>query len=214
MIRDTASRPTIAVTDEYLDRLQDTYVEAARLAARAGFDGVDVKSCHRYLVSELLASHAREGKYGGSFENRTRFLREVMGRIRDEVPGLFVTTRMNVYDAISYPYGFGVSTEDYREPDLREPIDLIRGLRRFDMPLVNVTIGNPYYNPHYGPPFDRRLPAGGSARTPARGRGDSSTSRGRFRSRSAACRSLAEVTAGCVMMPYVAAGVVRAAGPR
>ncbi len=150
------------VTDDYLDRLQDTYVEAARLAARAGFDGVDVKSCHRYLVSELLASHTREGRYGGPFENRTRFLREVMERIRGEVPGLFVTTRMNVYDAISYPYGFGVSTEDYREPDLREPIELIRSLSRFDMPLVNVTIGNPYYNPHYGRPFDRSI-AGGAA---------------------------------------------------
>ena len=66
------------VTDDYLDRLQDTYVEAARLAAEAGFDGVDIKSCHRYLLSELLASFTREGKYGGSFENRTRMLRETL----------------------------------------------------------------------------------------------------------------------------------------
>jgi 2,4-dienoyl-CoA reductase (NADPH2) len=83
------------VTDDYLDRLQDTYVEAARLAAEAGFDGVDVKSCHRYLVSELLASSTREGKYGGSFENRTRPLRESLARIKDEVPGVFITTRLN-----------------------------------------------------------------------------------------------------------------------
>ncbi|MHB8902955.1 MAG: oxidoreductase, partial [Thermoguttaceae bacterium] len=145
------------VTDDYLDRLQDTYVEAARLAARAGFDGVDVKSCHRYLVSELLASHTREGRYGGSLENRTRFLREVMGRIRQEVPQVFVTTRMNVYDAISYPYGFGVSRDDYRQPDLSEPIELIRQLRQYGLPLINVSIGNPYYNPHYGRPFDRSV---------------------------------------------------------
>jgi NADPH-dependent glutamate synthase beta subunit-like oxidoreductase/2,4-dienoyl-CoA reductase-like NADH-dependent reductase (Old Yellow Enzyme family) len=145
------------VTDEYLDQLQDTYVEAARLAAQAGFDGVDVKSCHRYLVSELLASHTRKGKYGGSFENRTRLLREVMARIRQEVPQVFVTTRMNVYDAISYPYGFGVSESDYRVPDLAEPIELIRQLRQYDLPLINVSIGNPYYNPHYGRPFDRSV---------------------------------------------------------
>ena len=145
------------VTDEYLDQLQDTYVEAAKLAAKAGFDGVDVKSCHRYLVSELLASHTRKGKYGGSFENRTRFLREVMARIRQEVPEVFVTTRMNVYDAISYPFGFGVSEGDYQEPDLAEPIELIRQLRQYDLPLINVSIGNPYYNPHYGRPFDRSV---------------------------------------------------------
>lgn len=58
------------ITDEELDNLQETYVVAAALAARAGFDGVDIKACHRYLVSELLASFTREhGKYGGSFEN-------------------------------------------------------------------------------------------------------------------------------------------------
>ena len=145
------------VTDEYLDQLQDTYVEAAKLAAKAGFDGVDVKSCHRYLVSELLASHTRKGKYGGSFENRTRLLREVMGRIRQEVPEVFVTTRMNVYDAISHPFGFGVSEDDYHEPDLTEPIELIRQLREYDLPIINVSIGNPYYNPHYGRPFDRSV---------------------------------------------------------
>ena len=147
------------VSDDYLDRLQDTYVEAARLAARAGFDGVDVKSCHRYLVSELLASFTREGKYGGSLENRSRMLREVLGRVATQVPGVFITTRMNVYDAIPHPYGFGVDRDDYRVPDLREPIEVIGQLRGLGIPLVNVSIGNPYYNPHYGRPFDR--PAAG-----------------------------------------------------
>ena len=150
------------VTDEYLDRLQDTYVEAARLAARAGFDGVDLKSCHRYLVSELLASHTREGKYGGTLENRTRLLRESLEKIREAVPEVFVTTRLNVYDAIAYPYGFGVDREDYQVPDLSEPIEVIRQLIAIGIPLVNVTIGNPYYNPHYGRPYDRPV-AGGSA---------------------------------------------------
>ena len=142
------------VTDEYLDSLQDHFVEAARLAAQAGFDGVDIKSCHRYLVSELHASFTREGKYGGSFENRTRLLRESMSRIKQEVPEVFVTTRMNVYDAISYPYGFGVSKDDYRTPDLTEPLQLIEQLEEIGMPMLNISIGNPYYNPHYGRPYD------------------------------------------------------------
>ena len=65
----------VIVTDEYLDALTERYVQSALLAKEVGFDGVDIKSCHRYLLSELLASHTREGKYGGSFENRSRFLR-------------------------------------------------------------------------------------------------------------------------------------------
>jgi NADPH-dependent glutamate synthase beta subunit-like oxidoreductase/2,4-dienoyl-CoA reductase-like NADH-dependent reductase (Old Yellow Enzyme family) len=142
------------VTDEYLDRLQELFVEAAQLAAEAGFDGVDVKSCHRYLVSELLASFTREGRYGGSFENRTRFLLETLRRIRDHVPGVFIATRMNAYDAIPHPYGFGVSVADFRVPDLTEPVRLARELAALGVPVLNVSIGNPYYNPHYGRPFD------------------------------------------------------------
>ena len=142
------------VTDEYLDRLQDTYVETARLAAQAGFDGIDVKSCHRYLVSELLASHTRDGRYGGSFENRTRLLRESLGRIAESVKGIFITTRMNAYDAISHPYGFGVDESDCRTPDLTEPKLLAEALRDLGAPILNVSIGNPYFNPHYGRPYD------------------------------------------------------------
>ena len=143
------------VEDEYLDRLQETYVQTAKLAAIAGFDGVDVKSCHRYLVSELLASHTRRGKYGGSLENRSRLLRETLAKIAQAVPGLFVTTRMNVYDAISHPFGFGVDRDDYLKPDLAEPIELIGHLRELGIPLINVSLGNPYYNPHFGRPYDR-----------------------------------------------------------
>jgi len=145
------------VTDDYLDRLQDAFVEAARLAAQAGFDGVDVKSCHRYLMSELLASFTREGRYGGSLENRTRLLRETSARIRCEVPGVLVATRMNVYDAIPYPYGFGVNRENHEVPDLTEPLELIGQLRAQGLPILNVSIGNPYYNPQYNRPFDRPI---------------------------------------------------------
>ncbi|MGQ9559825.1 MAG: oxidoreductase [Candidatus Oleimicrobiaceae bacterium] len=149
------------ISDAELDRLQDMYVSAAKLAAQAGFDGVDVKACHRYLVSELLASFTRENsKYGGSLENRTRFLREVVERISQEVSGIFVTTRLNVYDAIEYPYGFGVSEEDHRVPDLAEPLQLVGRLKELGMPVLNLSIGNPYYNPHYGRPFDFPIKGG------------------------------------------------------
>ena len=144
------------ITDDELKRLEDVYVEAARLAYEAGFDGVDIKACHRYLISELHASFTRENSiYGGSFENRTRFFRNIVEKIRSAVPGLIVTSRMNAYDAMPYPYGFGMKQDGSMEPDLSEPIELVRFLSEHGAPLVNITIGNPYYNPHVNRPFDR-----------------------------------------------------------
>jgi 2,4-dienoyl-CoA reductase (NADPH2) len=148
------------VTDDYLDRLQDRYIEAAKLAARCGFDGVDIKCCHRYLFSELLAAHTRPGKYGGSFENRTRMLLSIVRRVRDEVPGVDVTLRMNVYDGHPYPWGWGVSQEDPAVPDMSEPLRLIGLLEEAGVKLVNVTVGNPYYTPHINRPFDTNVDGG------------------------------------------------------
>jgi 2,4-dienoyl-CoA reductase-like NADH-dependent reductase (Old Yellow Enzyme family) len=94
------------LSDDELDRLPDQYVAAAKLAARVGFQFVDVKQCHRYLLSELLAAKTRPGRYGGSLENRTRLARAIITRIRDEVPGLLIATRLNVYDGVP-PYSVG-----------------------------------------------------------------------------------------------------------
>lgn len=152
------------ISDAELEQLEDRYVEAAALAQRAGFDAVDIKACHRYLVSELHASFTREGRYGGTFENRSRFLRNVVAKIRESVPGLPVTSRLNVYDAMAYPFGFGVDREDPSRPDLEEPVALVRFLRSMGAPLVNITIGNPYFNPHVNRPFD--LPTTGGAIPP------------------------------------------------
>ncbi|HWQ54283.1 MAG TPA: FAD-dependent oxidoreductase [Bryobacteraceae bacterium] len=154
------------ISDDELKHLEDKYVEAALCAREAGFDGVDVKACHRYLISELHASHTRENSiYGGaSFENRSRFIRNVVAKIRDAAPGFLVTTRMNAYDAMAYPYGFGVSKEDPSTPALEEPIELVKFFRDCGAPLVNITIGNPYFNPHVNRPFD--LPTAGGAIPP------------------------------------------------
>jgi 2,4-dienoyl-CoA reductase-like NADH-dependent reductase (Old Yellow Enzyme family) len=145
------------ITDDELDRLQDDYIAAAKLAAKCGFDGVDIKSCHGYLLNELLGAHTREGKYGGSFENRTRFLRETLERVKNEVPSVFVTTRLNVYDAVKYPWGFGVSKDDYKQWDLSESKQLVALLYKLGVPLLNTTIGNPYFNPHYNRPYAKTI---------------------------------------------------------
>ncbi|MGD9498224.1 MAG: FAD-dependent oxidoreductase [Armatimonadota bacterium] len=143
------------ITDEELDRLQDAYVEAAHVAQRAGFDAVDVKACHGYLLYELLNAFTREGsRYGGSYENRARMVREVVARIREEVPGIAIVSRLSVYDAMPWPYGFGMATDGSMEPDLSEPVRLIEELRELGVCLINVAYGSPYYNPHVERPYD------------------------------------------------------------
>ncbi|MFN2132677.1 MAG: NADH:flavin oxidoreductase [Anaerolineae bacterium] len=142
------------ITDDELERLRDRFVEAARLAYEIGFDAVDCKSCHRYLLSELLAAHTRPGRYGGSFENRTRLHYEIVEQIQAEVPDLMVTMRLNGYDGHPYPWGWGVSEEDPRVPDLGEPIRFVRGLYERGMRLINITAGNPYFTPHINRPYD------------------------------------------------------------
>jgi 2,4-dienoyl-CoA reductase-like NADH-dependent reductase (Old Yellow Enzyme family) len=148
------------ITDEELDRLQDAYVTAAKWAAKCGFDGVDIKSCHGYLLNELLGAYTRDGKYGGSFENRTRFLRETLIRVRNEVPTIFVTSRLNVYDAVKYPWGFGVDRENYKKWDLTESKQLVAILREIGVPLLDITIGNPYFNPHFNRPYAKPIRGG------------------------------------------------------
>jgi len=149
------------VTDEYLDGLMDSFVEAARMAFEAGFDAVDVKSCHGYLINELFACYNRKGKHGGSFENRTRFVLDVVDKIRKELGREApVVTRLGIYDRIPYPYGWGVDKEDYTKPDLTEPKKLIAQLRERGVKLINITVANPYYNPHVGRPFNETIVGG------------------------------------------------------
>ncbi|NLF22755.1 MAG: flavin oxidoreductase/NADH oxidase [Lentisphaerae bacterium] len=141
------------VTDAWLDRLQDDFVRAARLAAAAGFDGVDVKACHGYLVSSLLGAHRREGRFGGDYANRTRLLKEMIARIRDDQPGLLLASRLNLFDGIAHPYGFGVKPGGGAdEPDLGEPLRLARELADLGLPLLSVTLGFPRFDSRHGRP--------------------------------------------------------------
>ena len=157
------------VSDEYLDTLAPLYAETAALAVEAGFDGVDVKSCHGYLFQELLAAFSREGRYGGSFENRARLYLDCVRAVKAVIPeGFLLTTRLSVSDMVEYPYGFGTTAEgklDFTEPDL-----LLERLVAEGVQMLNVTVGNPYYNPHVNRPYRKggyippETPAEGLAR--------------------------------------------------
>ena len=142
------------LSDDDLKRVSAALINGAVLAEKAGFDGVDIKCCHRYLNSELLSAYLREGNYGGSFENRTRLLLEsVKGAVENTSKDFIVTTRLNVYDGFAYPYGFGVKNDGSLDFEPTEPIELIKQLYALGVRMVNVSMGNPYFNPHVNRPF-------------------------------------------------------------
>lgn len=169
------------ISDEELDRLVEDFVRAARLAQEAGFHFVDIKHCHGYLGHELLSACERPGRYGGSFENRTRFLREVVRGVKAEAPAFLLGVRLSAFDFIPYqpgpdgvgqpaawdgPYRFGFGVDplspatDY---ELTEPNAFLELLEKLGVPLVCITGGSPYYTPHIQrpalfPPSDGYLP--------------------------------------------------------
>ena len=155
-LEDTPLPADRIVSDDDLRRFEEAYTQTARLCQQAGFDGMDVKCCHRYLACELLSAYTRPGAYGGSFENRTRFLKNCYRAAQAGLTAgdFFLTSRINAYDGFPYPYGFGVR-EGSLEPDMTEAIQLIRELEaEFHIPLINITMGNPYKNPHVNRPYD------------------------------------------------------------
>jgi len=153
------------LSDNDIKRLIDDFVEACRLAQKAGFRWVDIKHCHGYLGHEFLSGFDRAGEFGGSFENRTRFLRDIVAGIRAEVPGLGIGVRLSVFDFV--PFQPGISDDRTGVPQqasgyryafggdgnglgisLIEPQRFLELLKTLNIDLVCSTCGSPYYNPH------------------------------------------------------------------
>ena len=161
------------LSDDDLKRIEDAYIAAAKRIVKLGFDFIDLKQCHRYLLNELLASHERPGAYGGSFENRTRLVRNVIGRIRSEVSkDIMLASRISICDFTPYTKGadgrgiplpyttpykwsFGVDPLHPETPDLTEPKQLVALLKSLGVSLLNISMGNPYNNMHFGRPFEK-----------------------------------------------------------
>ncbi len=144
------------LTDDDLKRIQDQFVASSKLVARSAFNAVDLKACHGYLIVDLLSSKSRQNSIFGGEETskRFRFLLETIDRIKDEVPGIIVTTRLNISDL--YSGGFGV--DENGQPDFTEPLLLVEQLKLRGVSLVNLTMGSPYFNPHITRPFDTPVP--------------------------------------------------------
>jgi NADPH2 dehydrogenase len=157
---------SVVWTDGDLEKLIDRYVDAAKLAERVGFHFVDVKACHGYLLHEFLSARVRPGKFGGDLEGRTRVLRTIIERIRNESPKLMIGVRLSIFDMLpfqqsgdvgtpmqwpdnkEYLYGFGNSLSNPMQIDLQEPLQLLRWLKDLQVCAVNLSCGSPYYNPH------------------------------------------------------------------
>lgn len=151
-----AADDSCIVTDDYLKSLEESFGKAALLAKKAGFDAVDIKSCHGYLLAELLSAYDRPGQYGGNYENRTRLLKNGIKAAKVwEDENFQVTCRLGIYDGYEYPWGFGVSEESGLKPDLKEPIRLVKELYgNCGIQMMNLTMGNPYATTHVTRPFD------------------------------------------------------------
>ncbi len=162
------------LTDGEIRAIIEQYHRAAHLAWELGFDFVDVKHCHGYLGHEFLSSHTREGDYGGSFENRTRFLREIVEGIHSLALGLKIGVRVSAFDTVPfrpdpelstpaklgpgipepyqhllpYRWGFGLNPDEPTQVTLSDAMQFLSLLEQLNIPLVNLTAGSPYYNPH------------------------------------------------------------------
>ncbi len=156
------------VTDEEVEDIIRHFISAAKIAQEAGFDFVDIKHAHGYLGHEFLTAYDRPGKFGGSFENRTRFFREIAEGIKREVPGLDISARVSLFDIFPfvkgedgvgkpmdwpagkpYPYAFGGDgTGMDMDPDLKETVQFIDVLKECGVGLICATVGSPYYNVH------------------------------------------------------------------
>lgn len=166
------------MTDDEVKRLIEDYARAAKIAWEVGADFVDVKHCHGYLLHEFLGAHTRPGEFGGSFENRTRPLRDIVAAIRAVAPGLGIGVRLSAFDAVPfkpnaeaaepgklgpgipedfshclpYRYGFAINQNNPVEYDLTETFQFLELCRQLEIKLVNLSAGSPYYNPHFGRP--------------------------------------------------------------
>jgi 2,4-dienoyl-CoA reductase-like NADH-dependent reductase (Old Yellow Enzyme family) len=153
------------LSDAEIDDLIGDFIKAAVRAEQAGYRFVDLKHCHGYLGHEFLSATTREGRYGGPFENRTRFLRELVKGVRRDAPSLLIGVRLSAFDLLPfkmgddrrgipephdgrYPHAFGGDAENPLTIDLSETFRFFDLLNELDIKLVCVSAGSPYYNPH------------------------------------------------------------------
>lgn len=132
------------LSEEEVEHIMDEFVTAAKIAYNAGADGIDLKLCHGYFGSQMIRPHNdRKWKFGGSWENRTRFPYELMERIRKEVPdkNFLIGSKISAWEG--FPGGFGTEGPHSPVMDLTEPLDLIKGLEERGASFIVQSAGSP-----------------------------------------------------------------------
>jgi len=128
--------PRALAEDEILAVVQQ-FANAARLAKQCGFDGVQIHSAHGYLISQFLSSrhNKRDDQWGGSLENRMRFLKAIYKAIREEV-------------GETYPVGIKLNSADYMKGGFSEDesMQVVETLGKLGIDLIEVS-GGTYESP-------------------------------------------------------------------
>jgi len=170
--RTAIDNDAVVLDDDDVRDLIRRYARAAYLAHEEGYDFVDIKHCHGYLLHEFLAARSRPGAFGGrTLEERTRLTGELIAAVRQAAPRLAIGVRLSVFDArphhpdgrdaaghlgpgvpdegpSPYTFGFGVDPHAPDRIDLEEPLAFVRLLRDHGVTWLNITAGSPYYVPH------------------------------------------------------------------
>ena len=132
------------LSEEDVEHIMDDFVTAAKIAYNAGADGIDLKLCHGYFGSQMIRPYNnRDWKFGGSWENRTRFPYELMERIRKEIPDKMFLIGSKISAWEGFPGGFGTDGPDSPVMDLTEPLKLIKGLEERGASYIVQSAGSP-----------------------------------------------------------------------
>lgn len=135
------------ITDDALLHLIVDCGAAAASAETAGFDGIALHASDRTLFGESLAAYHRGGRFGGDFDDRTRFVRDCYTAMRVASQKLRFAVRLSLSDGIPQPDGWGMAFETESHPDVYEPCLLLNILRElYGIELVAARVGIPGVN--------------------------------------------------------------------
>jgi 2,4-dienoyl-CoA reductase-like NADH-dependent reductase (Old Yellow Enzyme family) len=138
-----------ALAVEGIREVVEAFAAAARRACEAGFRVIEVHAAHGYLLHEFLSplSNQRTDSYGGSFENRTRIVREVVAAVRQVWPE-------------QLPLLVRISSTDWVEGgwDIQQSVELARQLKKLGVDLIDCSSG--------GNAAQAKIPVGPAYQTP------------------------------------------------
>ncbi|MDD3519642.1 MAG: 2,4-dienoyl-CoA reductase [Actinomycetota bacterium] len=146
------------LTEEALEKIMDDFITSAKIAHAAGADGIDMKLCHGYLGSQILRPfNDRKWKYGGSWENRTRFAYTIYERLQKEIndPNFIIGSKVSVWEG--FPGGCGSAGPNSALMDISESLDLVKNLEARGADYILVSAGCPSITLALSQP-DKKIP--------------------------------------------------------